>query len=91
MAAERIDVLAVMDRAAPIIGNSDHGDAYAVLTMLPEARAAVAELIEAGKELQAAQAHYDALDCPGGARWDRLVAARERHAAALARVQGEGA
>lgn len=82
MTTERIDVLAVLDCRVREVEQ----DGISRATELREARAAVAELIEAGKELVDAQADYDAIDFPGGRRLDRLSAARERHAAALARV-----
>jgi len=55
---------------------------------LRQARADVEELLASGAELIDAQEHYDAIEFPGGRRWDRLAIARERHAAAVARCKG---
>ena len=74
MAAERIDVLAVMDAAIARLPDSEAAP-------LDEARAAVAELIEADKEYDAALTSWDAV---------RVTEAKQRRAAALARM-GEGA
>lgn len=81
-----VGVLAELDRRIEL--EAMFGDASGAI-VLRKVRAAVAELVEAGQELVAAQADYDRLDAPGGAKWDRLSLARERHAAALARVGGE--
>lgn len=88
-----VDVLAVMDRAAnvarfcdplvrakaPAEASSLESRAFNLLGELPEARAAVAELIAADKEYDAAHEAGDYL---------RMKAATERRAAALARVTG---
>lgn len=83
MTTERIDVLAAFDAIPRRLDTSFGNHSF---PEFEKARAAVSELIEAGKELVDAQADYDAIDFPGGRRLDRLSAARERHAAALARV-----
>ena len=82
-----VDVLAVMDRAA------------ARAALLPElaadltnARAAIAELIEALQEARDALTYYDGsiADPDNGCRWDSDVgyAVYQRAGAALARVWG---
>lgn len=50
--------------------------------------AIVASLINAARELISAQADYDRLDAPGGAKWDRLQAARFSHAEVTAKFNG---
>lgn len=50
--------------------------------------AIVASLISAARELISAQADYDRLDAPGGAKWDRLQAARFTHAEVTAKFNG---
>lgn len=45
-------------------------------------------VLDAAKELDAAQKYYDALDAPGGHRWDRLVAARDGLRTAVERAEG---
>ena len=67
----------------------NHFDTVAAVAWMAMAlmETGVAELIAAAQELDAAQAHYDAIDAPGGKRTDRLDAARNRLRAALA--QGE--
>lgn len=84
--SEKIDVLAVMDRMERAARNVFHSVLPADVA---EARAAVAELIEADREYDAAFA--DELESRD---WDantvklaRRKAARERRTAALARVQ----
>lgn len=47
-----VDVMGALNRIAPIIGASDHGDAYALLTMLPDVSDAVAELLSAAGKAQ---------------------------------------
>ena len=85
MSAQPVDVLAVMDAAAWGTDVPEHREA------IQDARAAVAELIEAGRELHDAL-HECWTDGESRARIKRRnVAAVERHAAALARVQGLGA
>ena len=98
MSAQPVDVLAVMDdlfEDLTIAGNYSgegcwfaDGEEARAKARYDQARAAVAELVEAGRELRDAQSDYDRLDAPGGKKWDRLCFARERHTAALARVQG---
>lgn len=88
-----VDVLRVLDEAArdvaiylPSADDARHEE-------LREARAAVAELIEACRERDLAKASYDGIP-PGDARlsvserWERLKAAHKRYAAAFARVGG---
>lgn len=73
MAAERIDVRALIKKAADVL-DEDYFQMAAV-------EAAVAELLEADKEYDAALTSWDAL---------LVTAAKQRRAAALARM-GEGA
>ncbi len=87
-----VDVVAILRQSAELLrneaGRSESTGLHIAAAEAEEARAAVAELVEAGKELIAAQQYYDEIDAPGGHHWDRLCAARSRHAAALARVGG---
>ena len=70
-----VDVLAVLDKCAIYVEvESEYGDEFS------EARAAVAELIEADKRLQAIRAN--------GCSHDEWEAAIKAHDAALARVGG---
>lgn len=83
----RVNLLEDLSRAiagmeAPVRERRGHRD------RLIDVRAAVAELIAAGKELIDAQQYYDEIDSPGGHRWDRLCTARARHASALAQFGG---
>lgn len=71
MNTERIDVLAVMDDAAQVMGRDGN-------RIMAEARAAVAELVEAAREYQAAMEDY--VSAPR-----RVVSARNLRAA-LARI-----
>ena len=87
-----VDVLAVMDRADAHYAGWDISAAdKAVLDDLNDARAAVAELLAADEE-------YDAAKCAlfqpaeySREKADRLCAAHTRRAAALARCKGEQA
>ncbi len=87
-----VDVLAVMDSCTDEL-EKQPGCYYTDAAKLQEARAAIAELIEACTERDLAQASYDGIP-PGDARlsvserWERLKAARQRYAAALANVGG---
>ena len=87
-----VDVLAVMDSCTDEL-EKQPGCYYTDAAKLQEARAAIAELIEACKERDLAQASYYCIP-PGDARlsvserWERLKAARQRYAAALANVGG---
>ena len=80
-----VDVLAVLEAA--ILRNGHRGDNPVELRMQQEARAAVAELIEASRALQ------DAMDENDSNKFDigpatRFLAADKRHRAALARCTG---
>lgn len=97
MSADRIDVLAVMDRIASLpVHEADDARNQAALVIAKreaaEARAAVAELIEADTELDAACASLrDSSQCGGNERsrrFDRVTAAQERRRAVLARIGG---
>lgn len=88
MSAQPVDVLAV--RAAEILAESysDRENLAIRIARLEQRDAAVAELIEASRELHDAL-HECWTDDESRARIKRRnVAAVERHAAALARVQG---
>ncbi|MBT2142722.1 MULTISPECIES: hypothetical protein [unclassified Rhodanobacter] len=81
-----VDVLAVLDEAADWLYRSSEGRGDDERSENVKAvRSGVAELIEADKEYDAACAEWDASVHPRSA--DRLKAARERRAAALANIR----
>jgi len=89
-----VDVLAVLDevqdwlyRSSESRGDDDRAEA------VKQARAAVAELIEANIEFDAAHMAYSAAKTgkPRNDAWARVVAAVDRRHAALARVAGGAA
>ena len=87
MSAQPVDVLAVLDEAWFALGYLPGADAIKARNHVDEARAAVAELIEAAAALQ------EAMDEPEKGPFDSLTVKRfheadARHRAALARVQG---
>jgi len=89
MSAQPVDVLAVMDDAAEKY--TERGT-FSKAKAMREARAAVAELVEADKEYDAARAAYEACAYVGECHHKRtLKKAEERRRAALARVQGGAA
>ena len=83
-AANDKGVLAVMDRCVEILHHNAWGEDR---EDLEEARTAVAELVEAAKEMQAAMEAFYANDGDNGSTI-LLSAAFHKQAAALARVQG---
>lgn len=97
-----VDVLAVMDaeiRDLPGMAMSiefagaKYGwkcDVKEAIRRLSEARAAVAELIAADTEYDAAHSAWVSGPYVTHAQYERLQAAKVRRAAALARVKGEG-
>lgn len=97
-----VDVLAVMDEAQRVLGEVHFKyqrqigpfatQALASVHALPKARAAVAELVEAGKEYVEARAALDGLFPNLRARRDaesRVAVATDRLRAALAPFQSE--
>ena len=84
-----VDVLAVMDSCTDEL-EKQPGCYYTDAAKLQEARAAIAELIEADKEYDAAkrQVNDETLTAEehNSASWPRLYAAQDRRLAALARV-----
>jgi len=87
MSAEtKVDVLAVMDRAAGL--HWDHEE-NADAEDMEAARAAVAELIEADREYDEARAEMDRRrNDITPLLWNRWVRALDRRAEALARIGG---
>jgi len=84
--ANKIDVLAVLDFLA---SHDWDGDELPGNEAVAEARAAVAELIEADKAFDIAMDDYHSTaPAHRGKRWPAVTVARERRAAALARVTG---
>lgn len=79
-----VDVLAVMDRA---IKEELMCDELDLADELIEARAAVAELIEADLEVGEAEAECAKYPGEGSSHW--LANAKARRAAALSRVRGD--
>lgn len=85
MTTERDGVLAVLDHCAPRAATMEQR------RLLAEARAAVAELIEADKEYDEASRYYydpSVKDVELVSAGERLRMATERRTAALARVSG---
>lgn len=99
-----VDVLAVMTVSERLLANSDFHGAVAYVNRVTEARAAVAELIEADKEYDAASEYLAANPDPNPdaestpEQWasyskhldakERMRAARNRRDAALAKCGG---
>lgn len=93
MTTERIDVLDVMQRASLRLAELSQGCKTATEAALQEARSAMAELIEADREYDAARLEYQRarrgmLPHEGADEKIRFLAADARRAAALARVGG---
>jgi hypothetical protein len=84
-----LDVLAVLDQAAAALKYA--GARREGVGRVIEARAAVAELVEADRALDAADAAYGRAKtgAPRNVAWDAVLAARKRRAEALAKF-GEG-
>lgn len=95
-----VDVLAVMDRTKnvlllcdplvrsqmPPLMNSLEAQAFNARAEIDDARAAVAELIEADLEVDEAEAECAKYPGEGSSRW--LTNAKARRVAALSRVRG---
>lgn len=82
MGTEQVDVLGVLDREIVRAG----GQEYAVGRELIEARAAIAELLEADREYD--EVLERGLDGCSGFGEGRFRKAKQRRAAALARIGG---
>jgi hypothetical protein len=84
---QAVDVLAVMERAESVLWGINHnGDAEDT----EKARAAVAELVKADREYDEARESLDnARNTSAGTEcWNRLIIAKKKRAAALARIGG---